>query len=205
VETVWKLRFPNSSIVSGLRRPHQDKRLPSVLSEKEIRSLLECTRNPKHKLLLMLVYSSGLRVSEVVALKWADIDLDRKTVFVRSAKGRKDRYTILSERIARSIKDYYDNHGMNGWLFPGVPANHHITIRSAQKIFAQALRNAKVQKSASIHSLRHAFATHLLENGTDIKYIQALLGHTSIKTTERYTHVARNAVLKIRSPLDSIE
>jgi site-specific recombinase XerD len=194
-----------TDIIRDLRRPHQDKRLPSVLSEKEIRLILDHTQNPKHKLLLMLIYSSGLRVSEAVTLTRADIDLDRKTVFVRSAKGRKDRYTLLSTRIARAITEYYDNYGITGWLFPGVPAHHHITIRSAQKIFEQALRKSKIQKSVSIHSLRHAFATHLLENGTDIKYIQTLLGHASITTTERYTHVAKNTVLKIRSPLDSIE
>jgi len=185
-------------------RPRQDKRLPMVLSRSEIRKILGMEKNPKHRLLLMLAYSSGLRVSEVVALKREHIDLSRRVIYVRQGKGRKDRSTVLSEKAAGLIGEYYALHDIQTWLFPGQPPTHPLTIRSAQKIFDKAIRHAEIQKEVSIHSLRHTFATHLLENGTDIRYIQALLGHSSLRTTERYTHIARGNILSIRSPLDSI-
>jgi site-specific recombinase XerD len=190
-------------IVQEQCRPRQDKRLPLVLSRSEIKRILECEKNPKHRLLLMLAYSSGLRVSEVVALKKEHIDLQRKTILVHLGKGRKDRYTLLSDRAAAFLKDYCMVYAIDGWLFQGQSAPHHLSVRSAQSIFEKAIKNARIQKSASIHSLRHTFATHLLENGTDIKYIQSLLGHVSLRTTERYAHVARRYLLRIQSPLDS--
>jgi site-specific recombinase XerD len=184
-------------------RPRQDKRLPVVFSGAEINQILNIEKNPKHRLLLMLAYSSGLRVSEVVALKKADIDFARKTILIRAGKGRKDRYTLLSDRAARFIADYCSLHRINNWLFPG-QSSTHLSIRSAQSIFEKAIQKAGISKTVSIHSLRHTFATHLLENGTDIKYIQSLLGHVSLRTTQRYTHIARRHVLKIQSPLDTI-
>ena len=198
------------------RRPKKDKRLPVVLSKEEIMDILNMEKNPKHKLLLMLVYSSGLRVSEVVMLKKEDLDLNRQIVFIKLGKGRKDRVTMLSEKASQYLKDYYNIYKSNKWIFPGQRAapgqcaapgqraDRHLSIRSAQYIFDKALKNAGIIKKASIHSLRHSFATHLLENGTDIRYIQNLLGHENIRTTERYTHVARGNVLKIKSPLDTI-
>jgi len=191
----------NKSIV-GQHRPRQDGRLPVILSRDEINKILEVENNPKHRLLLMLAYSSGLRVSEVVALKRGHIDIDRKTVYVRLGKGRKDRHTLLSDKVAGLLAEYCAFIGTETWLFPGQPASRHLSVRSAQYVFEKALRRAEVPKKASIHSLRHTFATHLLENGTDIRYIQELLGHNSIRTTERYTHVARRGALRIRSPLD---
>ncbi|MDR3161301.1 MAG: tyrosine-type recombinase/integrase [Spirochaetaceae bacterium] len=185
-------------------RPRHDKRFPAILSVQEILHLLNGEQNPKHRLLLMLAYSSGLRVSEVVTLKKAHIDLHRKSIFVQAGKGRKDRYTILSDRAAQFIQDYCSLYAIDEWLFPGLSPKQHLSIRSAQKIFDKALEKSLIEKQVSIHGLRHAFATHLLENGTDIKYIQELLGHASIRTTERYTHVARRHILKIQSPLDNI-
>jgi site-specific recombinase XerD len=182
-------------------RPRQDKKLPAVLAESEVRTLLDCEKNPKHRLLLMLAYSSGLRVSEVVALRKDHIDFQRKTILIRSGKGRKDRYTLLSDRAADFTLRYCSLYQIDDWLFPG--ANRHLTIRAAQHIFTKALHQARIVKPVSIHSLRHSFATHLLENGTDIRYIQELLGHSGLRTTQRYTHVARRSLLKIRSPLDS--
>ncbi|GHV72626.1 hypothetical protein AGMMS49928_29870 [Spirochaetia bacterium] len=184
-------------------RPHRDKRLPVIFSKSEIERILGMEKNPKHRLLLMLAYSSGLRVSEVVALKKEHIDLARKTVFIRSGKGRKDRFTLLSSRAAQFLTDYCSIYTIGTWLFPGQPASHHLSIRSAQNIFDKAVQKAGIEKDVSIHSLRHAFATHLLETGTDVRYIQTLLGHASLRTTERYTHVARRSVLKIQSPLDT--
>jgi site-specific recombinase XerD len=183
-------------------RPRQDKRLPNVLSREEIEKLLDTEPNPKHRLLLMMAYSSGLRVSEVVALKKEHIDFGRKTLLVYGAKGRKDRITLLSDRAAAFLQEYCRRFEISGWLFPGQQRGH-IRVRTAQNIFEKAIRHALIQKRVSIHSLRHTFATHLLEGGTDIKYIQALLGHSNLRTTERYTHVARRSILRIQSPLDT--
>jgi site-specific recombinase XerD len=190
-------------IVHERRRPSQDKRLPQILSRQEIRRLLDNEKNLKHRLLLALVYSSGPRVSEAVVLKKENIDFGGKTLFISIAKGRKDRYTLLSDRAAALAKAYRARYQIKGWLFPGGNGHEHLSIRTAQQIFATALRKAGIEKPATIHSLRHRFATHLLENGTDIKYIQAPLGHSSLKTTERYTRIARSAALKIQSPLDT--
>ena len=153
----------------------------------------------------MLAYSSGLRVSELVALKREHIDISRKLILVKAGKGRKDRYSILSRMTAQYLTNYYALHTIENWLFPGQSSSKHLSIRSAQYIFDKALATTGIQKEVSIHSLRHTFATHLLENGTDIRYIQDLLGHGSLRTTERYTHVAKRSVLKIQSPLDRLE
>jgi site-specific recombinase XerD len=190
--------------VADRRRPRQDKKLPEVLSESEVQKLLGCEKNPKHRLLLMLAYSSGLRVSEVVALKKEHIDFKRRTILVHSGKGRTDRYTLLSDRAAEFLLQYCALHNIRDWIFSGYPADHHLSIRSAQAIFDKALQKAQIAKQATIHSLRHTFATHLLERGTDIRYIQELLGHAALRTTQRYTHVARRTVLKIQSPLDTL-
>jgi site-specific recombinase XerD len=190
--------------ISEQHRPRHDERLPVVLSKEEIIKILSMEKNPKHRLLLMLIYSSGLRVSEVVSLKREHIDLSRKVIYIKLGKGRKDRSTLLSEKAIRFIEEYYNFYDIEKWLFPGQPADHHLSIRSAQNIFEKAVRHAGILKNISIHGLRHTFATHLLENGTDIRYIQTLLGHANLRTTERYTHVARRSVFNIKSPLDSI-
>ena len=186
-------------------RPRQDKRLPVVLSKMEVKNLLESEGNQKHRLLLMMVYASGLRVSEAVCLKRQDVDINRRLIMVAHSKGRKDRYTVLSDIVIKNLKEYYGSNNIKTWLFPGADPSKHLSIRSAQYIFVNAHRKAGIDKNTSIHSLRHTFATHLLENGTDIRYIQELLGHSSLRTTERYTHIARRSTLKIQSPLDSID
>ncbi|MDR0720940.1 MAG: site-specific integrase [Treponema sp.] len=188
---------------SDQRRPHQDKHLPKVLSKEDVSVILASEKNLSHRLLLMIAYSSGLRVSEVVQLKREDIDISRKMITVRSGKGRKDRCTILADSVVSTLKIHYLNDTSSTWIFPGMKQHTHLSIRSAQRIFENALKRTNVKTDASIHTLRHAFATHLLESGTSIRYIQELLGHSSIKTTTRYTHVARNSSLKITSPLDS--
>jgi site-specific recombinase XerD len=184
------------------RRPRQDKHLPKVLSREDVNMIIAKERNFSHRLLLMMVYSSGVRVSEVVRLKWADIDISRKIITVRSGKGRKDRCTILADSVINALKTYHLNKDNSIWVFPGLKENQPLSIRSAQRIFEKALKRTGVQAAASIHTLRHAFATHLLESGTDIRYIQELLGHSSITTTSRYIHVTQRCVLKITSPLD---
>ena len=192
------------NIISEKTRPIHDKKLPMVLDKAEIAKILSLEKNIKHRLLLMLVYSSGLRVSEVVSIKKEHIDLSRKVLYIKLGKGRKDRYTILSEKAAHLLKEYIVLHDIQNWLFPGQHPTRHLSIRSAQYIFDNAVHAAQIQKKVSIHSLRHTFATHLLENGTDIRYIQSLLGHASLRATERYTHVARRSILNIKSPLDTI-
>jgi site-specific recombinase XerD len=203
IKFFYKNVFKNESI-SEQRRPRHDERLPLVLSKEEVTKIFSMEKNPKHRLLLMLVYSSGLRVSEVVALKREHIDLSRKVIYIRQGKGRKDRSTILSEKAAQFITEYCAFYGIQNWLFPGQAPARPLTIRSAQHIVDKAVHHAEIPKKISIHSLRHTFATHLLENGTDIRYIQALLGHANLRTTERYTHVARRSLLNIKSPLDTI-
>jgi integrase/recombinase XerD len=192
-------------IIEEQHRPRQDKRLPVVMSKSEIKKMFMAETNYKHRLLLMMVYASGLRAAEVVSLKRKDIDTNRKTINIRSGKGRKDRCTLISETVINALDDYYKQYKINDWLFGGADPKKHLVSRSAQHIFERALKKANIEKAASLHSLRHSFATHLLEGGTDIRYIQELLGHSSLITTERYTHVARRKKLSITSPLDTID
>jgi site-specific recombinase XerD len=191
-------------IIEEQHRPRQDRRLPVVLSKEEIKKILLLETNSKHRLLLMMVFASGLRVSEVVSLKKKDVDTSRQTIKILG-KGRKERYSLVSDTVKNTLEEYYSRYNIDEWLFSGADPGKHLSIRSAQHIFEHALKRAKIEKTASIHSLRHSFATHLLEGGTDIRYIQELLGHASIVTTERYTHVARRKVLSIRSPLDNLD
>ncbi|MFC5472105.1 site-specific tyrosine recombinase/integron integrase [Cohnella suwonensis] len=184
-------------------RPKKEKKLPDVLSAKEVMRLFAAVSNPKHRAILVLTYSSGLRVSEVVRLRMADIDRDRKTLLVRQGKGRKDRQTLLSEAAYATVLAYVKQEKPGGgWLFPGADSNRHLTERTIQKVFEQSVKKAEIRKNVSVHSLRHSFATHLLEGGIDIRYIQQLLGHKNVATTEIYTHVAIKDVSRIQSPLD---
>jgi site-specific recombinase XerD len=156
-------------------RPCHDKRLPEVLSKAEIQKLLSAEINPKHKLLLMLTYFSGFRAGEVVALKIEDVDFTRRTILVRVGKGRKDRYTVLSEIAAEYLSRCHILFHIDHWIFPRQKVGVHLSIRSTtERIFEQALNNVGIEKRTSIHSLRHSFATHLLENGVDARYIQNL-------------------------------
>ncbi len=186
-------------------RPKGIKRLPSVLSDQEVMNLLKVTTNEKHRLLLALAYSSGLRVSEVVRLRRKDLELLRQMVHIRNAKGGKDRYTLLSSFVIQMIKNYIKSNPIIDYLFPGGGNNPgHLSERTAQIIFERALHKADINKKASIHTLRHSFATHLLEGGTDIRYIQELLGHANVRTTQIYTHVSKKNLGNIRNPLDRI-
>ncbi|MGW8956933.1 site-specific tyrosine recombinase/integron integrase [Paenibacillus sp. NPDC055715] len=183
-------------------RPKKESKLPNVLSLNEVMRLLKVVKNPKHRAILYLTYTSGLRVSEVVRLRPEDCDRERKVLKVRQGKGRKDRQTLLSEAAFAVVEQYIGAEQPEDWLFPGQREGRHLTERSAQKVFEKALAEAGIRKQVSIHSLRHSFATHLLENGIDLRYIQELLGHQSVRTTERYTHVSRRDIGRIQSPLD---
>ncbi|MEW6326279.1 MAG: site-specific tyrosine recombinase/integron integrase [Thermodesulfobacteriota bacterium] len=188
-----------------IKRPRKDKILPVVLSQEEVARVLTCLENLKHRTLLMLVYASGLRVSEVVKLKVVDIDRDRMLLNIKGAKGRKDRYTMLSHTALETIDEYLEKYKPSKWLFEGARDGRYLSIRTAQAVFEQARDKAGIKKDISIHGLRHSFATHALENGTDLRYIQELLGHKSSKTTEIYTHVSTRDIGKLRSPLDNLD
>lgn len=185
-------------------RPKREKKLPQVLSTNEVLAILNALENIKHKAILYLVYSSGLRLSEVTQLKLEDIDSERNMLRIKQSKGRKDRYSILSEKALSVLRDYYIEYKPIEWLFQGQKLNDPISSRSVQNIFKKACDKAGIKKKVGIHSLRHSFATHLLENGTDLRYIQELLGHSSSKTTEIYTHVSNKSLRNITSPLDKI-
>jgi len=195
-------------INNKLLRPKKKKKLPKVLNKREVKEIIAAVDNLKHQLILILTYSAGLRVSEVVKLKISDIDSDRMLIYVRSAKGYKDRYTLLSESALTKLRLYvraFQVHKYDGqWLFPGQDKDKHLSKRSAQKVFKRACKKAGINKEVGIHSLRHSFATHLLEQGVDLRYIQNLLGHKSSATTEIYTHVSNKNLIEITNPFDKL-
>ena len=188
--------------VRDIPRPKRERGLPSVLDRTDTRRLIDALANPKHRALVMLLYSGGLRVSEVVRLRIEDLDAARGLIRVRRAKGAKDRYTLLSERALDAVRRYIDAYGPTHWIFPGTRPNRPIAVRTAQKIVERARNLAGITVKASAHTLRHSFATHLLEAGTDLRHIQELLGHASVQTTQIYTHVSHPGLVRIRSPLD---
>jgi len=192
---------------NGFRIPRvkMGKKLPVVLSREEIQAIFSATENLKHRALLMTIYSAGLRVSEVVHLKVSDLDSQRMVMRVQQGKGQKDRYTILSQRTLEVLRDYWREYRPQDWLFPGNPATEPLSVSAVQRVFGKVLLRAGIKKPASVHTLRHSFATHLLEDGTDLYHIQRLLGHTSPKTTTVYLHLSRRDLRSVTSPLDLME
>ncbi|MGM5487970.1 MAG: tyrosine-type recombinase/integrase [Nanobdellota archaeon] len=182
--------------MKNIPNPKCKKGLPKVLSREEVQALFERIENPKHKLMIMLLYSSGLRVSELVNLKRTDINVHDNTVRIDQGKGKKDRVTILSQKVKDLLLPHLMQNFRTPYLFEGRQGKY--SIRTVQKI----LENVSNARHISAHMLRHSFATHLLEQGTDIRYIQKLLGHSQIETTSIYTHAAKKDFLKIKSPLD---
>jgi site-specific recombinase XerD len=226
--TMLKKKF-----VYEVKRPRKDKKLPVVLSKEDVAKILNSVDNLKHKAILMLVYSAGLRVGEVVKLKIEDIDpvrncqnycyntismilrnlfgisngvdSKRMLIHIKGSKGRKDRYTLLSENALKTLRKYWRQYKPQMWLFPSVNEKRYLTVRTIQKIFDNACKKASIRKPITVHSLRHSFATHLLENGVNLRYIQELLGHSHSKTTEIYTLVTKQSLSGIKSPLDFIK
>lgn len=186
-----------------LDRPLKERKLPVVMSEAEVMSLLSASSNLKHRTMLTLIYSAGLRKSELINMRIGDIDAARLTVFIRAGKGKKDRQSILAKSIIPLLEQYIQHYSPSYWLFEGASGEQY-SAASLQKVFRQALSKTSIKKEVTLHSLRHSFATHLLENGTSTRYIQVLLGHESPMTTEIYTHVTSFAISKIKSPLDNI-
>ncbi len=191
-------------VVYDLPRPKKPLVLPKVLGRKSIGMIINETVNLKHRCLLMLAYSAGLRVSEIVALRVSDIDSDRMCINVRRAKGKKDRVVSLSPVLLTELRNYYKMYKPREYLFEGQGGGAY-SVRSIQQVFKDAKGKAGIHMPGGIHSLRHSYATHLLEAGTDIRYIQELLGHNDIRTTWRYTHVSLRKISQIRSPLDDLD
>lgn len=187
-----------------LPRPKKWRQLPTILSEKEVTDLLKSVDNLKHRCILMLIYAAGLRIGEITNLKIRDVDSHRMRLFVKAGKGKKDRYTLLSEKVLINLRKYYKQYTPKDWLFEGTDGGKY-SVRSVQNIFRQACQNAGIRKHATVHTLRHSFATHLLEKGISLRYIQQLLGHESSKTTEIYTHLTSKGFGKLTSPIDDLE
>lgn len=183
-------------------RSKQHKKLPLVLCMEEVKSLLSSLDNLKHRAILSTIYSGGLRLAEATHLRVSDIDGKRMVILVRQAKGNKDRYTVLGEGARELLRLYYKAYRPVEWLFPSKDPAKPISGSSVQKVFKEALHKAGIKKKASVHTLRHSFATHLLESGTDLYHIQRLLGHTTAKTTSLYLHITGKDIAKVKSPID---
>ena len=190
--------------VDKIHRPKRAKLLPNVLSKEEIKLILNAHSNIKHKMMLSLIYSCGLRCGELLALQPVHIDSMRNIVLLKNSKGKKDRIVPLSPKILEMLRDYYKVYKPKTYLFEGQVAGIPYDSRSLQQVLKQALYKAQLTKPATLHWLRHSYATHLLESGTDLRYIQELLGHNSSKTTEIYTHVSTKSIQQIKSPFDDL-
>ncbi len=199
----YKLVFNRDMKLNHLYPKRTEKKLPKVLSREDIKRILDATDNLKHRAILSTIYSAGLRVSELINLMIKDVDSGRMVIRVRQAKGNKDREVVLSEKLLTLLRAYFLACKPRDYLFEGQTGGVY-SARSVQQIMKQSLRKAGINKDASVHTLRHSFATHMLEAGTDIRYIQEILGHNNLKTTEIYTHVTDAGKRKIKSPLDML-
>ncbi len=198
------LRRPQAALAVPPMR--QAQKLPQILSREEVERICAATRSLRERVLLMAAYGGGLRVSEVVALRPGDLDAERGVIRIEQGKGKKDRYTVLAERLVRELAQYYEVYGCPAhWVFPQrADATRHMDVASAQKIYTTAKRRAGIEKVGGIHALRHAFATHSLEAGVDLPTLGRMLGHTSVTTTMRYLHTTTKRVSAQISPLDRL-
>ena len=190
-------------MVYDLPRAQKEQKLPAVFDESEVLAIINASENTKHKTMLCLAYAGGLRVSEIVNLRLKDVDSKRMVITLREAKGKKDRQVMLSEKLLGLLRTYFKEYKPKEWMLEGQKGEQY-SARSVQEVIQQAKKKAGVNKRGSIHALRHSFATHLLEAGTDIMSIKELLGHSSIRTTSIYTHVSKKQISKIQSPLDKL-
>ena len=185
-------------------RPKKHLQLPKVHAAEQVKRIIQSTNNEKHKTMLMLAYATGMRLQEIINLKIKDINSARMVINIIRAKGKKDRQVILSEKLLIQLRKYFTIYKPKEWLFEGKPGKQY-GYRTLQDVFTNARNKSGVNIKGGIHTMRHSFATHLLENGTDIRLIQELLGHNSIKTTIRYTHVSKALIQKLKSPLDELD
>ena len=190
--------------LESIHRPRREQKLPHVISKEEVKLILEAPRNIKHRAMLSLIYACGLRRSELLNLKPGHVDSKRKLLIIKQSKGNKDRMAPLSNKIIDLLREYYKAYRPKEWLFEGQVAGNPYSAKSLENVLKQSLVKARITKPVTLHWLRHSFATHLLENGTDLRYIQVILGHKSSKTTEIYTHVSTNNLQNIRSPFDDL-
>ena len=191
-------------IPDNIERPRKTRKLPNILSKAEVKQIIESTRNIKHRTLLILVYGSGLRIGEALRLKLNDISEHERLMYIVQSKGRKDRRVLLSESQLRALKDYYKAYKPTEYVFEGQHGGQY-SYRSAQQVFKRAAQKAGIRRPVTLHTLRHSFATHLLESGVGLRYIQEILGHNSPKTTMIYTHVSGKKISEIRSPLEDLD
>ena len=187
-----------------VHRPRREKLLPNVLSKEEVKLIINAHANIKHKAMLSLIYSCGLRRNELINLKLTDVDSKRNLLIIRQSKGKKDRIVPLSEKTIEMLREYFIACRPKYWLFEGQNKNEQYNENSLAAVLKQPLIKSNIKKPVSLHWLRHSYATHLLEAGTDLRYIQEILGHSSSKTTEIYTHVSNKSLQKIISPFDSL-
>ena len=204
IKLFYRNRFNRSMEVDFIQRPRREKRLPNVLSKNEVKTILEAPSNIKHRAMLSLIYACGLRRSELLNLTLKDVLSDRNLLFIRQSKGKKDRVVPIGNKLIEMLRDYYKAFKPKTWLFEGQLLGEKYSERSIQLVLNQAVTKAKINKPVSLHWLRHSYATHLLESGTDLRYIQELLGHSSSRTTEIYTHVSTKNLQQIRSPFDDL-
>ncbi|MBJ7427409.1 MAG: site-specific integrase [Bacteroidia bacterium] len=190
--------------VDLVHRPKREKLLPNVLSKEEVKEILEATHNIKHKAMLSLIYACGLRSGELLNLTPMHIDSKRGVIIIKQAKGKKDRIAPLGEKIIEMLRNYFVTFKPEKYLFEGQEKGNKYDARSLQQVLKQSLAKTSIKKPVTLHWLRHSYATHLLENGTDLRYIQEILGHKSSKTTEIYTHVSTKSIQKIKSPFDNL-
>jgi len=200
----YRTTLERPEVVANIPNPKLPKRMPVVLSMEEVLAIFEAIRYIKHKAMIATTYGAGLRIAEVCSLRKADIDSQRMRILIHG-KGNKDRYCLLSPMILELLREYYRKVRPKGdWLFPGRNPQKHLTRSSIHQALKKAVKKVGIKKKVSMHALRHSFATHLLEHGTDIRFVQVLLGHASIRSTMRYTHVSNAALSQIESPWDRL-
>jgi integrase/recombinase XerD len=202
IKFLYRTTLKREGVVDAIQNPKCKRKLPVVLDLSEVESLFSVTENLKHKAILMITYSSGLRISEAARLKITDIDSKRMMVWVQQGKGGKDRYTILSQTALECLRQYWRKYHPKEWLFEGQKEGNHICISSIRQIFLDAKKQAGITKPASPHTLRHSFATHLIEAGTSLHHVQLLLGHRAPTTTTVYLHVSKVNLAQVTSPID---
>ncbi len=199
---LYKHTLKREYVMERILYPKRKKKLPVVLDLSEVKALFSVTANLKHKAILTITYSSGLRISEAARMKLADIDSKRMMVRIRQGKGGKDRYSLLSHTALECLRGYWRKYRPKDWLFEGMDKSRHISTSSIHQIFCNAKKRAGITKPASVHTLRHSFATHLIEGGTSLHHVQLLLGHRSPTTTTVYLHVSRLNLSQVTNPLD---
>jgi site-specific recombinase XerD len=203
---LYNVTLKRPEVVNEIPNPKRPKTLPVILSQEEVLRIFAAIRSVKHKAIIAMAYAAGLRISEVCKLRIVDIDSQRKRIHVRSGKGKKDRYVMLGESLLALLRQYYQKARPKGeYLFPGYNPQRPICTTAVSQVLRKVVRQTGLTKKVSMHTMRHCFATHLLEAGTDIRILQVLLGHSSIRTTMRYTHITDRLIQKLVSPLDMIQ